>query len=415
MLAALKRGRSTALLEAGARWLESSETFGSGAIGKYRITSDTQASVLLECLPDDPQAPLGELALGDEAREVASFGRGPLPLAVASRFLGRAGTSLRTLIGRFPKSGVHSGFSVERVEVKPHGFRVVGRERGEPSEVTARCIVSALGGESPRDVAMSAELPCGTQVGDLGLGLVCTTDELFRQGIEAFEPRLPIDRPIRIAILGGSHSAYASSVKMLARLGSDRVRVQVLCRRLPKIFYPTLEDARADGYDGATEADVCPITKRVFRLAGLRLHARELVRGIWGLGDAKREPSVAIEHLAVRPPSFAREVLQGADLVVLALGYRPRTVPFFRDGEGLALFANTGKKRPLVDGECRILAADGQPISGAFGLGLASGFVPHGAMGGEPSFDGQTNGLWLYQNDVGARVLEQVLALAPEV
>jgi hypothetical protein len=31
-------------------------------------------------------------------------------------------------------------------------------------------------------------------------------------------------------------------------------------------------------------------------------------------------------------------------------------------------------------------------------------------MGGEPSFDGQTNGLWLYQNDVGARVLDQVLA-----
>lgn len=30
-------------------------------------------------------------------------------------------------------------------------------------------------------------------------------------------------------------------------------------------------------------------------------------------------------------------------------------------------------------------------------------------MGGEPGFSGQTNGLWLYQNDVGERVVRQLL------
>jgi predicted oxidoreductase len=85
-------------------------------------------------------------------------------------------------------------------------------------------------------------------------------------------------------------------------------------------------------------------------------------------------------------------------------------VPFWRRGERVPLFADNGHRSRLVDGQCRLLDADAQPIPGAYGLGLASGFVPHGSMGGEPSFDGQTNGLWLYQNDVGARVLDQVLA-----
>ena len=41
---------------------------------------------------------------------------------------------------------------------------------------------------------------------------------------------------------------------------------------------------------------------------------------------------------------------------------------------------------------------------------LAAGFVPHGKLGGEASFRGQANGLWLWQNDVGQMIVEQLLA-----
>jgi hypothetical protein len=57
---------------------------------------------------------------------------------------------------------------------------------------------------------------------------------------------------------------------------------------------------------------------------------------------------------------------------------------------------------------CRLLDARSAPITGLFGIGMASGFVPGGSMGGEPSFHGHTNGVWLYQNDIGARILDQV-------
>ena len=44
-----------------------------------------------------------------------------------------------------------------------------------------------------------------------------------------------------------------------------------------------------------------------------------------------------------------------------------------------------------------------------YGIGLAAGFVPWGRLGGEASFRGQANGLWLWQNDVGQMIVDQVL------
>jgi hypothetical protein len=41
---------------------------------------------------------------------------------------------------------------------------------------------------------------------------------------------------------------------------------------------------------------------------------------------------------------------------------------------------------------------------------LAAGFVPYGKLGGEKSFRGQANGLWLWQNDVGAMIADAILS-----
>jgi predicted oxidoreductase len=59
-----------------------------------------------------------------------------------------------------------------------------------------------------------------------------------------------------------------------------------------------------------------------------------------------------------------------------------------------------------------VLDADDRPVPGVYGIGLAAGFVPWGKLGGEPSFRGAANGLWLWQNDVGQMILDQVLAPA---
>jgi hypothetical protein len=46
-----------------------------------------------------------------------------------------------------------------------------------------------------------------------------------------------------------------------------------------------------------------------------------------------------------------------------------------------------------------------------FGIGLASGHVPDGGLGGEASFSGKANGLWLWQNDIGQMIVDQLLGM----
>ncbi|MBK7668363.1 MAG: hypothetical protein IPJ32_14105 [Sphingobacteriaceae bacterium] len=55
-----------------------------------------------------------------------------------------------------------------------------------------------------------------------------------------------------------------------------------------------------------------------------------------------------------------------------------------------------------------MLDADENVIENVFGVGLASGFVPSGKLGGEKNFRGQTNGYWLYQNGVGEIIADQI-------
>jgi predicted oxidoreductase len=97
-------------------------------------------------------------------------------------------------------------------------------------------------------------------------------------------------------------------------------------------------------------------------------------------------------------------------VVVAALGYRPRALPLLDiDRTPLALAAHAPGRPRLVDQQCRVMDGDGRPLPGLYGIGLAAGFVPTGSLGGEPSFRGKANGLWLWQNDVGRLIVDQVL------
>ncbi|RZM08608.1 MAG: aminotransferase DegT, partial [Sphingomonas sp.] len=154
--------------------------------------------------------------------------------------------------------------------------------------------------------------------------------------------------------------------------------------------------------------DICPVSGFVYRLAGFRLEARDLVVRMLGIDGRAPDPRVALHRITGDDDSAARAIIADADLVVAALGYRPRALPIVGDAGAIALAAQDG--RPMVDRHCRIVDSDDQPIPGLFGLGLAAGFVPWGPLGGEASFSGQANGLWLWQNDVGQMIVDQVLA-----
>jgi hypothetical protein len=99
--------------------------------------------------------------------------------------------------------------------------------------------------------------------------------------------------------------------------------------------------------------------------------------------------------------------LKEASLVILALGYRFNMLPLYDHLSCRVNFAGESTDH-WVNENCEMVDATGRVIPGMFAMGLATGFIPSGALGGEPSFTGQTNGIWYYQNALAEQIINHL-------
>ena len=415
LTAAAKKGRLGALAAGGLAVIERAGTLGAGQLGHYAIRSDTTAETFLSAIKDNPEARLAALVDHPAAAAMAqNIGALGAPLAQAGDLLAVTGQRLAEIVTDNGGTVLtrHDAIGARRTAdgqwattVKPHD--------GTAYDLISRQIVLATGGQmDARDVAR-APIAGGT-LGDLaGERLVIADDVMKTGGLERVLQRLDGVRDPRIAIVGGSTTALATVVRLL-KAGADlplgAAAISVLHRRPLRPFYHSQAAARDDGFDDFTEADICPVSGFVYRLAGFRLESRELLLRALAIGGRVPDPRVALFRLDLNDDAAARAVIARADLVIGATGYRPRALPLFDvDGTAIVLASDGDTPGPLVDRHCRIMAADGSVVPDAFGIGLAAGFVPWGRLGGEPSFRGKANGLWLWQNDVGQMIVDQVL------
>ncbi len=433
LLAAHRDGELGALLDDGVAVVEQSGRLGAGSIGGYAINSDSSGRTFVDCLLSDvaetrrqPQTAkrfrrvrgwdteLTRLADHPLTRRLADAGDGTVALHDAGQFLGLVGEAMGRVIAEHPASGVlttHHATSLARI-AGGWSVRVRDLATGAGRTLLTRHVVLATGAEQPVQ-RLAAETVAGVNLVQRCAGrLLQSGDVLSTGGLEHVADLLAGRPDPRVVIVGGSTSAASVAHALLHRLPDVRFGtggVTLLHRRELRIYYPDRASALADGYIEWTEDDVCPVSGKVFRFAGFRLDARELVMQARGIGGRPPEPRVRLHRLGVDDAGAVR-LLDGADLVIAALGYRPRALPVHgRNGQPITLLSQTGPQQPLVDGQCRVLDGDGRPVPGLFGIGLGAGFVPRGRLGGEASFRGQANGLWLWQHDVGSMIVDAVV------
>ncbi|WP_375397610.1 DegT/DnrJ/EryC1/StrS family aminotransferase [uncultured Sphingomonas sp.] len=409
LCAASKIGQLDALTRAGIALVDREERIGGGQIGDYAITSDSTAETFLTADAALPAA----LSLVDQpvGRAIAEH-RGALgvPLAKVGAYLDQLGA---TLARRITASGGevlagHEAIAARRGEDGLWYSCLRRRCDGEMIELASRHLVLATGGIQPA-VRLAEEIVGGRSLLDqCGDRLVQSDAVLRSSGIDALLAGLPGNRPARIAIVGGSTSAVSVAARLLRGAASIE-RVTILHRRPLKIFYPSVDAARADGYSAFTPDDVCPLSGFVHRLGGLRLEARELALHALGIGRRASDPRLVLHRLDGPDDPAAGAVLAAADLVVAAFGYHPQALRLIdAQGRTLRLRSDGPRRGPMVDDRCRVVDPAGVPLPDVFGIGLAAGFRPSGQLGGEPSFRGQANGLWLWQNEVGRIIVEQL-------
>ncbi|WP_419826340.1 DegT/DnrJ/EryC1/StrS family aminotransferase [Sphingomonas sp.] len=420
LCAAGKAGRLDALARDGIAILDRDDHIGGGRLGAYEITSDSTAETFLTA---DAALPTGLTLADDATAHAIAEHKGALgvPLPKVGAYLDRLGDALGRRLAILG-GDMLTGHEVVSASITGDGLWRTRARRladGRSIELLSRGLVVATGGHQPA-IRLAEEKVAGLSLVErCGDRLVQSDTLLATGGIEAARERLPKDRPARIAIVGGSTSAITAAVRLLkARPAIDLAPggIAILHRRPLRPFYPSADAARADGYEDFTADDICPVSGFVYRLAGFRLEARELVVHALGIGGRIGDPRLALHQIAGEHDDETARRLDEADMVVAAFGYRPHALPLIdARGRAIRLHADGPVRGAMVDDRCRLIDAAGQAVPNAYGIGLAAGFVPSGGLGGEKSFRGQANGLWLWQNDVGRLIVDQLLAAAPEV
>ena len=416
LLAAHRAGRLSALLKEGVTVVEQSDTIGDGTLGRWCIHSDSTGFTFADCLAGPRDGELAALRSHPLTKELLQMREGPVSLRRASKFLAAVGQAMNEVITAAPKSHVftkHKAISTQRTRT---GWLTIVKnvDTGKEHSIDSRIVVLATGASQPAE-RLQREIVAGVNlVEHWGGKLVQSGDVLSFTGCAGTSTRLAkLGRAPRVAIIGGSTSAAAVADLLLNHMPNVSFApggVTILHRRELRIYYPNVNAALADGYAEFGSDDICPVSGRVFRLAGFRLDSRELIMRARGIGGRAPEPRLRLHRLGMDDTATLK-LLDDADLIIAALGYRPHAMPVFDEmGKRVSLLAETSPQAPLVDDRCRVIDGSGNPIPRLFGIGLAAGFVPHGKLGGEPSFRGQANGLWLWQSSVGELIVDSCLS-----
>lgn len=414
LLAAHKNDQLDCLLSRGVAIVESSGQLGTGTIGNYVINSDSGGATFVDCLDSAHPTELTQLQKHEVTKRLSAAGQGSVPLRDAGQFLGLAGDALAKMIKTYPSSEVFTQHKAQSARRCADGWRLelFDLKSKETRSVVARQVIIATGAHQPPQRLASEYFGDQSLASRCSGRLMQSGDVLTQTGLRGISEALAFKSNPRVAIIGGSTSAAAVAHALLHRLAGVTFGaggITILHRRPLRIYYPDRASALADGYTEWSEDDVCQLSGKVFRFAGFRLDSRELIMQVRGIGDRPIESRVQL-HQLTSDDREAERILDEADIVISAMGYRPRGLPIFDEsGFPITLYSQTGSQRPMVDDACRILDVDGKTLPNLYGIGLAAGFVPRGALGGEASFRGQANGLWLWQHDVGALIVQAVL------
>jgi dTDP-4-amino-4,6-dideoxygalactose transaminase len=413
LTAASKRGRLAELAASGLVIAEREDRLGEGRLGRYAITSDSTAETFLSAVKDNPHPELAALVDHPAGRAVGRYvGALGVPLVEAGPFVEATATRLQALVTQNGGTVLmgHEVLGTTRIASGLWSSRLRRRHDGHEFDQLSHAVAIATGGHQPLDRLAAQSVGGVALVREVGDKLIQSDEALALGGPAKIVDLLSTKRDPKIVVIGGSTSAIATIVLLLktASIPLGAGAITLLHRRPLRPFYPTPAAAEAEGFTDFGPDDICPVSGFVYRLAGFRLEARELVLRALRVDGRTPDPRLTVHQVDAGDDPVARVALAEADLVIAALGYRPRALAVHdASGRAIALAAHQGSA--MVDRHCRVLDAHGAAIPGLYGIGLAAGFVPWGHLGGEASFSGQANGLWQWQNDVGAMIVDQVL------
>lgn len=406
LLKAIKDGPNTKLFNKKIALIEKTPYLVKGNLIHYKVNSDTLSDVFLECLEGHTGSKIDLEKLKNEITELKKYSGTSIPLTQINSYFTRLGELIKFALEQDEKCHFYMNTAANKIIQKANGgFEIFFENQQRP--VKTKKLIITTGG-----IPKMIHLEYANFAKQISLSEYENksyhADTILRSGLTE-SIKLQLKSNPKVVILGGSHSAFSVAHFLLnfdKTLSFSEADIKIWCNNPPKLFFNTKEEALNSGYNDFTENDICPVTQKLFRLAGLRMDGRNLYMQMLGLQSSKKELRVKLKVFKNDEETFKLDVTE-ATLIVFAYGYRLNMFPCFTEkGEQIRFMGEVTNH--WVNKNCELIKENGEVIQNMYASGLATGFIPNEELGGEPSFQGQTNGIWYYQNAIAAKILNHL-------
>ena len=426
---AFKTGKLAEIARDGLLIIDRRTELGAGKLGEYlNVSGNTVGNTFLACLEHENfKEVFADLRENSPLyRRMIEAADGPPRLTDAGALLAMATEQLLAYLTARYDVSVLRGHEIDKIRrLRNGGFEVDYHDVNDPtviSRVSSDTVVMNLGGRQRADEidelcrGLRLPPPAGdvkTYASDDVLSL--TTEQLIDEFSADFSHE-GTRRPNRITVIGGSHSAFTMVDRLAMELGGEDLdEISVIHRSPVRLFFETVEEARAQGYEVDEANDVCPVTKRVNRAGGLRYRAFDIARAIMAEGrvpDTRPRVELIEADSSDAARARARECLRESVAVIHCAGYGPN-MSILVDDRDTPIPLQLGQGGIVSDRYGCPFDASGKLVQGLFSFGLGSGFRPdeqiHRETGFEAAFRGRIYGVWAFHHDFGARIMNGVL------
>ena len=268
LFAAAYDGRLTELLNGGVTVIEQGSRVGAGALGQYSVSSDSAAEAFLDVVMRTTEPELAALQNHPAVNVLGASVGGSVPLTQAASFLSLIGETMCGLVENSARGAVlrqHRALFTKRVGPELWSTRIRCEQTGVEKDEQSRSVILATGARQPLSRLYKEEV-AGVPLLPLYKDKLLQSGEILStDGLARVEARLQAVGSAKIVVVGGSTSAgsAASMILYQSALNFGEGSVVLMHRRPLRIFYPTEDQALAEGYTEFGPDDICPISGRV--------------------------------------------------------------------------------------------------------------------------------------------------------
>ncbi|MGI9451772.1 MAG: hypothetical protein ACR2QH_14210 [Geminicoccaceae bacterium] len=386
---------------------------GAGKVGRYQLTGNSLSRAFLDCIDDPDIAWLFDdlNATHPSIRQLRELEFEAPPLDIVGDFL--EAIAKRTMDHLIDEYGVPFLLEtdidrIERGDGGSYTLHLGHRRTDHDFTISASRVVCTLGGRQAKKIVNKTEIAPGITLGNATRQLFVSDDFLMMDD-EAIRAAMPMSEnsSADIVVVGGSHSAISTIDRLSQALAPAGLKRLTMLHGPPlRLYYASPEEAHQDNYPFLDPEDICPMSGRVNRFGGLRYRSLDVAKSILKTGRMP-EHDVEINWLPLKTanPKTISRTLNQAPAVIACMGYQANLPPIV-NSKNIDIPLCNWPRGVEVDENGQVMTVFQGPMEGMFVIGIGSTLLRRSdAIGGEPSFRGSADGVWLYHNHGGGVIL----------